>query len=239
MRLAFFVLLLINLVLFAWQRGVFGVLPEDGREPERSAQQIAPERIRVLTHDDVQQLREKAKDLPAAAAAAASAASSTSTAATAAAGEACVQWGDFSSEAANRAAPMLAALNLGDRLVARPVDLPGWFMVYIPPLKSRADVDRRAEELKKRGVKDLLVIADNSPMRFGISLGAFRDRDLAQKHRADLEKRGVKDVRVADTPSNVSGMRFLIRGLDTEQAQQLAELQKEFPNVQVRPCVPD
>lgn len=225
MRLAFFLLLLISLALFAWQRGVLGGLPDAGREPERAARQIEPERIRVLTRDDVQRLREKVKDVPALLATQ-----------NLVAGQGCVEFGDFSSDLAGRVAPLLGALNLGERMSSRAVELPGWYMVFIPPAKTRADVDRRADELKKRGVKELLVIADNSPMRFGISLGSFRDRDLAQKHRADLEKRGINDVRVADKPSSVPGIRFQIKGVDAALASQLATMQKEFPTTKVSPC---
>lgn len=47
MRLAFFVLLLANLVLYAWGAGYWG-RADDGREPERLQQQIAPEKLRIL-----------------------------------------------------------------------------------------------------------------------------------------------------------------------------------------------
>jgi hypothetical protein len=225
MRLAFFLLLLISLALYAWQQGVLGGLPDTGREPERAARQIEPERIRVLTHDDVKRLREKVKDVPALLASQ-----------NLVAGQGCVEFGDFSSELAGRVAPLLGALNLGERMTSRAVELPGWYMVYIPPAKTRADIDRRAEDLKKRGVTEMLVIADNSPMRFGISLGSFRDRDLAQKHRADLEKRGIKDARVADTASSIPGIRFQIKGVDAALAGQLAAMQKEFPTTKISPC---
>lgn len=35
MKLLFLVLLLANLAVLAWQQGVFGRMPESGREPER------------------------------------------------------------------------------------------------------------------------------------------------------------------------------------------------------------
>lgn len=47
MRLAFLVLLLANLALFAWSRGYWGA-QETGREPERLQRQVTPERLRVL-----------------------------------------------------------------------------------------------------------------------------------------------------------------------------------------------
>jgi hypothetical protein len=225
MRLAFFLLLLVNAVLFAWQYGVFGALPESGREPERVARQIAPERVRVLTTEDVQKLREKVKDVPAPLASQ-----------DLAGGRGCVEFGDFPPEMAGRVLPRLAALNLGERLSTRTVDVPGWYMVYIPPAKTRAEVDRRAEDLKTRGVKEMLVIADNSPMRFGISLGSFRDPELARRHRADLERRGIKDARVADTPSIEPATRVSIKGVDAALAEQLGALQKEFPAARLAAC---
>lgn len=225
MRLTFFLLLLIALALYAWQHGSFGALPDGGREPERVARQIEPERIRAMTQDEVQRLREKVKDVP-----------SLLATQNLVAGQGCIDFGDFTAEQAGQVAPRLGALDLGERMTSRQVEIPGWYMVYIPPAKTRADVDRRAEELKKRGVKEMLVIADNSPMRFGISLGAFRDRDLAVKHRADLDKRGVKDARVAETPSTVPGIRFSIRAVDASLAQQLAAMQKDFPTTKISPC---
>ncbi|MCX7898298.1 MAG: hypothetical protein N2441_10560 [Rhodocyclaceae bacterium] len=47
MRLFALVLVLVNLLLFAWGQGYFG-LAEGGREPARLDRQIAPERIRLV-----------------------------------------------------------------------------------------------------------------------------------------------------------------------------------------------
>lgn len=60
MKLAFLILLLLNLALFAGQQGAFGHFGDGGREPERVARQIEPERFRVLSEKEVQKLRERA-----------------------------------------------------------------------------------------------------------------------------------------------------------------------------------
>ncbi len=60
MKLAFLILILINVALFAWQQGAFGRFAESGREPERVARQIQAERFRVLSEKEVQKLRERA-----------------------------------------------------------------------------------------------------------------------------------------------------------------------------------
>ena len=53
MKLAFLILLLLNLALLAGQQGVFGRVGESGREPERVARQIEAERFRVLSEKEV------------------------------------------------------------------------------------------------------------------------------------------------------------------------------------------
>ena len=63
MKLAFLILLLLNLALLAGQQGVFGRVGESGREPERVARQIEAERFRVLSEKEVQKLRERASQV--------------------------------------------------------------------------------------------------------------------------------------------------------------------------------
>ncbi len=241
MKLVFLLLIAANLAVFGWQRGAFGVLPDSGREPERVARQIEPERVRVLTPDQVKELRDRA------AARAAAAADSTAAASNDAAvdiafdptgGATCVEFGDFSEAQAARIRPRLEALVPAQRLQARAVDAPGWFMVYVPPFKTRAEADRAAALMREQGVKELVVIGDNSPMRFGIALGSFRDQDLANRHLADLQRRGVKAARVADKPSTVPGTRFVIREVDPFLVAALQALQKEAAPARLLACGP-
>lgn len=220
MKLAFLVLVLVNLLLFAWQQGVFGRHAERGREPERTERQIEPERIRVLTDKDLQALRERVAaggvDL--------------------AAPQACVEYGDFLPGETARAEKALAALPAGVRTSARTVDAPGWYMVYVPPLKTRPEAERRAEELRRLGVRDLLVMGEASPMRFGISLGSFRDAETARGHLAELERLGVKGMRMTEKPATVAATRYQLRDLDADATRQLAALRSEFPAQSLRPC---
>jgi cell division protein FtsN len=239
MKLAFLLLALANLFFFAWQQGVFGGLPEAGREPERVNRQVEPERIHVLTQPEVQALRQKAKEAPREALPNApgpgAMAPGSPIAATDLAGLPCVEVGDFTMENAGRVRQRLEALALGDRLTARSVEAPGWFMVYVPPFKTRAEVDKHADELRKAGVKELLVITDNTPMRFGIALGSFKDQELANRHAADLERRGIK-VRVADKPASLPVTRFQVRAVDAGVADALRAVQKEFNAARFQAC---
>ncbi len=221
MKLAFLLFMLVNLLLFAWQQGVFGRFVESGREPERLARQVEPERFRVLTEREVKTLRERASQ--------AAAAIDLNVA------QACVEFGDFASAELPRAEKALAALSSG-RQSSRSLEAPGWYLVYLPSLKTRADVDRRAEELRKLGVKEMLVMGENGPIKFGIGLGSFRDIDAARAQLTALEKLGVAGARVSDKPSTVTVTRFQLRDVDATTARQLAALRTEFPAQGVRPC---
>jgi hypothetical protein len=222
MKLAFLLLVLVNLLLFAWQQGVFGHQAERGREPERVARQVEPERVRVLTEREVQALRERA--------------SQSSGALDLGVAQACLEFGDFGPNEALRAEKALAALSPSLKLVPRVLEAPGWYLVFMPPAKTRAEADRRADELRQLGVKDLQVMSDNSPLKFGIGFGSFRDAETAKAHLAALEKLGVKGARVSDKPSSVSVTRFQLRDLDAATVRQLAQLRAEFPAHQLRAC---
>lgn len=232
MKLLFLLLVAVNLALFAWQQGAFGTLPDAGREPERVARQVEPERIRVLTAEQAQQMRDAAKKSAAAPAPGPDGAQDL------AAGADCVAFGDFSEAQAARVRPRLEALGVAGRIEARSVEAAGWYLVYVPPFKTRAEADRAAAQLRELGVREFMVIADNTPLRFGIALGSFRDQELANRHLADLQKRGVKNARVADKPSTVQATRFLIRGVDPALGAALQALQKDFGAARLSACGP-
>lgn len=234
MKLLFLLLLLVNVALFAWQQGAFGRFAEAGREPERLARQIEPDRFRVLSEKDVQVLRERASQARAAATPSAPAGSAAPPPDLSVA-QSCVEFGDFQGTDVARVETALLQLGLGSRQTVRAVEMPGWFQVYVPPYKTRAEAERAAADLGKRGVRELLVLGDG-PLRFGISLGSFKDPELARAHAASLEKLGIKNVRVADKPSPVNAMRYQLRELDAAAAQQLAAIRKEFPAQTLRAC---
>jgi hypothetical protein len=224
MKLAFLLLVLVNVVLFAWQQGVFGRYAERGREPERLARQIEAERIRVLTEKDAQDLRDRA--------------SQTKAAVDATATRACVEFGDFAPPEGARAEAALAALALNAKATLRSIEMASGYLTYLPPAGTRADADRRVDELRKLGAKDAQVIAENGPLRFAISLGSFRDAEAARAHLNALEKQGIKGARISDKPMPITGTRFILRDVDAASMQKLATLRKDFPAQALRTCTP-
>jgi hypothetical protein len=227
MKLVFLLLVLANVALFAWQHGAFGRFAEGGREPERIARQVEPDRVRVVGEKSVRELRDRAAK--AAAVTAVPAVPDLTQAQT------CVEFGDFVGADVPRAETALLKLGLGGRQTPRAVELPGYYLVYLPPFKTRPEADRAAAEIAKRGIRDWFVLGDG-PLKWGISLGSFRDPELAKSHAATLDKQGVKGVRVADKPSPIAATRFQLRELDVTAAAQLDAIRKEFPAASVRAC---
>jgi hypothetical protein len=228
MRQLFLVLLLLNMVLAAWLNGLFG-RPVSGREPGRLDQQIAADRIRVLTESEVQQVEKRAGDAKVAAAPA-------PTPPAADAAPSCVEIGEFANDAQlARLRERLAALKLTDRASEQTRDRPGWYLVYLPAEKTFADAEQRTEQLHAQGLQDLLVFKEGT-LRFSIGIGSFRDRDVARKQVALLDRRGIKGARITDNPTTVRSTRVLIRGADAAAVRQLEDAAKDFPQQKVQPC---
>src|SRR5258708_29570921 len=223
MRTLLLVLLMLNLALFAWVRGTFGGGPLSGREPSRLEQQIAAERIRVLTERDVQQLEKRASETKLAAAAPGAALPLDATIS-------CMEIGEFVGDAQlERLRDKLAELKLTDRASEQSRERPGWFLGYLPPEKTLADAEQRLRAVRGQGLRDLFVLRDEGPLRFGIAVGSFRDPDLARKQVALLERRGVKGARVRESPTAVRSTRVLIRAAQAAAIRQPQEPQNDFP----------
>ena len=56
MRVVFFLLVLANLAFYGWHAGYIGPGPEPAGEPGRMAQQITPEKIRIISPDEAKKL---------------------------------------------------------------------------------------------------------------------------------------------------------------------------------------
>jgi hypothetical protein len=86
----------------------------------------------------------------------------------------CLEWGPFGASEQKTAQSALEALKLGEQLTSHEVQVVAGFWVYIPPLKDKAEVDRKIAELERLGVKDYYAVEGQGSMKNAISLGLFR-----------------------------------------------------------------
>jgi hypothetical protein len=208
MRILVLLLLLANLTLLGYTK-----LDSLGTgEGVRLAQQIQPDKIVLLSPQQVAAL---------------------GPAKVAALANVCVEWGPMSDTDKSRALASLEPLDLAKLISQKKVEVMANYWVFIPPAPNRSIADRRLEELKAQGVKDLLLV-DGGPQRFAISLGVFRTEEAAQARLAALEAQGVKTARVGARVQAIAQTALVVRDPPAPAVTRLKELQGAFPGSEIR-----
>ena len=147
---------------------------------------------------------------------------------------ACLEWGTFGAGEVKLAQSVLEPLKLGDRLTAREVQVLVGYWVYVPPLKTKADADRKIAELKNLGVQEYYTVESPNSMRNAISLGIFKTEDAARNYLSSLIQKGVRSARVGSRDHRVNQTAFLVREPDVALTAKLAELRLQFPGSELQ-----
>lgn len=218
MKWLFYLLLLANVVFFAYMQLVTG----DNGEAALVRRQFNAEKIKLLNPKEaltipVLKPAVKLENAPAAARPAA-----------------CMEWGVFSGTDLARAQDALDKLQLGESLSLRSSEETVGYWVYIPPLKTKKDAENKIAELKALGIGEYFLMQDNSPWRNAISLNVFKSEELARKYLEKLHEKGVKSAVIGERGHQVKRTLFLIRDAGDALATKLAELQRDFPGSELK-----
>ena len=229
MRALFLLLVLANLVYFTWAH-----VAREGASVEDQFQQlqIAPEKIKLLKAAGKavsDKPKAPGKAIPPAPPKIASAAP-----------VACMEWGVFAGPDVARAEAALAQLELPAERIERTVTDAGGYWVYMPPLKTKADADRKVGELRALGVTEFFLVQDPGQWRNAISLGIFRTEEAAQGFLAGLKERGVRSAIAARRENFLKQVAFHVREPGAATVARLALIQEEFPGSEIKagPCPP-
>jgi len=214
MRALFLLLVLANVGFFAYANWL--------RAPDSSAElipklQVNPERIRIMAPSEKVRTGGAPRDALA-----------------------CLEWGLFAGADVARADAAVATLQLPGVMIQRAVADAGGYWVYLPPMKTKAEVDKRVASLKARGVKDFYVVQDAGQWRNAISLGIFKSEDTARSMAAKLKQGGVQGVALERRENILKSIAYFVREPDPALVARLAELQRDFPGTEVKavPCPP-
>ncbi|MEO8486613.1 MAG: SPOR domain-containing protein [Betaproteobacteria bacterium] len=209
MRTVLILLLLANLTLFGytWLDG------GGGGEAVRLAEQVQPDKIRLLTPQEVAQL---------------------GPAKVAALADVCVEWGPFADSERARALSELDPLAVGKLTSQKRVDTTGVWSAMLAPFANRPAADRRAGELRALNVRDVAVV-DTGAGRYTVAIGTFRNEDAAKAHAADLTRQGVIGTAVAaPRPQAVPMTLVIIRDPPAAVVARLRELQAAYPAAEIK-----
>jgi hypothetical protein len=194
MRLAFFVLLLINIVLYPFVAGLVGG-SRDGTEPQRMSRQIRPERIRVLASDAAPPV---AAPLQAPVA-----------------GEpaGCRALSGLVREQVDAVAARIREQQIAVQLAeSEQTETTSWW-VNVPDLMSRQQAERKQAELRALGVRDMIVMADPvDPQKLAISLGLFKTEVAARELLSTLSGKGVRSARISPREGKAGRYQISLRG---------------------------
>ena len=214
MRAAVLLLILVNVILFGSARLDRAAQSEAGR----LGAQVQPDRIRVLTSQQVAALAPGK---------------------VAALADVCVEWGPFSDADRVRAQADLEPLQIGRLVSQRPVQADPMWWVNTGPVPSRASADKRAAELRLLAIDDLSVV-DSGRGQFTVSLGMFRTEAAANARVEALATRGVAGTRVEPRQAGAAQSMLVVRDPPQPAVARLKELQSQYPgsDIKVGTCAP-
>ncbi len=237
LKVFFGALLAANVALLGYGQGWFGDFDSEEHEPQRlkahNARQltvIPAAKATALAAAPSQEGSVNAPAAPTPAPAPARAAPSPLVA--------CLEAGAFPAADARRFEAQLAALDLGERLTRRPA--PGQdissYMVMIPPSATRDAAEKKAADLRAKGLTNFYIIPDGQPQKNGISLGVFKAEAAAQTQLAALVKQGVTAARIAPRYSASKQVLFQFRDIDAATRTRLQRIAAKFPEQPLRGC---
>jgi SPOR domain len=188
MRLLFLILLLLNAGAFGYIRFAES---RAGADNQLMLLQIAPEKMKLIKPAANPQPPRK-------------------DASTAQPALVCLEWGGFTPDDSAKAGAALEKVGMRDKVTQRESNDRYW--VYIPPLKNQAEVDKKASELKTRGVSDFSTVQDSEQWRYAIAFGSdFKSDEAANGYLAQLRQKGVRSA-VAG-PRGEKNVTFVIRAM--------------------------
>ncbi|MDD2743475.1 MAG: SPOR domain-containing protein [Rhodocyclaceae bacterium] len=215
MRILVFLLVLANLLFYAFSQGYFG--QAENPDAQRISQQIYPERVKIVARGELPQpvvlapepKIEPPPPLPEPPAMSEPVPDTTLVSEQQpvpdSPEQACTRWEGLLLAEADRLTARLSeqfpVFKLSRRVEAGESN--GWW-VYIPPLPGKPAADKKAGELRALGVTDYFVVQEAGPRYMAISLGIFSSEKGAQERLAQLKEIGVRSARLSVRPSKDS-----------------------------------
>lgn len=242
MRALVFLLVLANLLFYAFSQGFFG--QAQSPDAHRLTQQLAPEKVKILLPETpaTKAVPTPPKPPPPAVT---SEVVPPPVVLPAPAVEpvptpkviACSRWPALSPKDADRLAALIAKRFPDFKISRRPDGLEGgsWW-VFIPPSPDKAAADQKASVLRAFGVSDYFVVQEPAPNRFAISLGIFSSEKGAQERLSELKEKGVRSAKLSARPGKDETVSLSASGPEGDRAALRISGAVWLPNAKVQDC---
>lgn len=236
MKALVFLLVLFNLLFYAFTQGYFGK-PENP-DADRIDKQVLAERMRIVSRGEVPAPPAKAPESVKPAVVVEEAKALEPASKVDEAPPVCLVWEHLSVAEADRINSLLA-YQFADFKVTRQAqagesESTGWW-VFVPPLPGKAEADKKAGELRQLGVTDYFIIPDG-PNRFAISLGIFSTEKGGQERLVELKGKGVRSARLTPRPGKDGTVSLQATGPEAGKSGLLEAVGKVLPKTEVQAC---
>jgi hypothetical protein len=216
LRLIVLLLLLANGGYFAWSQGYllpWGVGPLQQAEPQRLAQQIKPESLRVLKADELKRAEAAAAQAPRP--------------------PECLATPALDDASVTALRQVLDSWPAGSWNF-EPLVEPARWIVYMGKYPGVEQVARKRAELRQLGIS--FEAPANPELEPGLSLGGFTSEASANQGLAALAERGVHTARVVQERPEQRGQRLVLTAVDDSLRPRLDELKMSLNSRPLRAC---
>lgn len=112
----------------------------------------------------------------------------------------------------------------------------GHHWVFIPPLPSKQDAEKKAGELKRMGVPEFFIVQEAGAYRFAISLGIFSSKEAATERLAQLREKGVRSAKVGERDLKPPSGTLALQGPEAQVDSLRQTLKESIPNSKPVAC---
>lgn len=212
MRIAFWLLLLANLLLFAWAQGAVGP-QQDGREPERLSRQIVPEKLHIV---------------------------SASVPVESIANQTPITCKRIAGLSADEAKSLTDAVHVrgGWETQTLPQAASPMHWVAIVDLPSNALAEKKKTELRLFGITESEIVPGPTPDSLAVSLGLFREPQRAQEFLQSLIAKGVRSAKIIQRELPADKFAVELRAPNDQLAATLPGLAAALPGAATTDCAP-
>jgi sporulation related protein len=218
MKWIVWLLVIVNVLLLAY----FDLDLSTTTPAPASHQPIQPEKLKLLTPEEIEALPKKESEAKAIEAVAYVAPT-----------VACYEWGSFSATNLRRARSVLDKYSLTAAIRQQTSQESTRYWVYIPRLKSAEAAQAKAEELRALGIEDIFVVQEPQ-WHNAISFGVFKDEQLAAKLLEELKSKGVVTA-VKGVRNQEKGQASLfISTMSSDTAAEIEKLKPDFPGSELK-----
>ncbi len=217
MRLLLLALILANAAFFAWTQGFFrayGFAPAQQSEPQRLAQQIKPEAVRLLTNGDVKRMEEQAQ--------------------AESAPKECLAAGPFDEAQTTALRKVLEAALPPGAWQLDPVQIPERWIVYMGKYADQDALIKKRAELSTMNLK--IEALTNPDLELGLSLGGFETQAAAAQELSRLSQRGIRTARVVLELPAAKGTTLKLPAIAEAMKPRLGEVRAALAGKSLHSC---